>query len=133
MLVGSISRRRAVRVHKRVGHQGDLCCGGEDGGMADGEVTAPSAGAVAPPAPAGAMRIGIVNFSFTPASITVKGGQAVQRANGDAVAHTVDFSGNTSKVLNRGDTYTRIFIRPGVYPYICSIHPFMHGIVTVTA
>jgi len=102
-------------------------------GMADGAVTAPSAGAVAPPAPAGAVRVGIVNFSFTPASITVKVGQPIQWTNGDAVAHTVDFSGDTSKVLNRGDIYTKIFSRPGVYPYICSIHPFMHGTVTVTA
>jgi plastocyanin len=102
-------------------------------GMADGPVTAPSAGAVAPPAPAGSALVGIVNFSFTPARVTVKVGQAIQWTNRDAVAHTVDFSGDTSKVLNRGDTYTKTFARPGVYPYICSIHPFMHGTVTVTA
>jgi plastocyanin len=102
-------------------------------GMADGPVTAPSAGAVAPPAPAGSALVGIVNFTFTPARVTVKVGQAIQWTNRDAVAHTVDFSGDTSKVLNRGDTYTKTFARPGVYPYICSIHPFMHGTVTVTA
>jgi plastocyanin len=36
-------------------------------------------------------------------------------------------------VLNRGDTYTQTFTAPGTYPYICSIHPFMHGTVIVIA
>jgi plastocyanin len=36
-------------------------------------------------------------------------------------------------VLNRNDQFTHTFTTPGTYAYICSIHPFMHGSVTVTA
>jgi plastocyanin len=118
-------------------------------GMA-GMAVAPTMAAVAPPAPAAPpvpggppastipgpaaqAQVGILNFAFTPAKVTIKAGQAVRWTNQDAVAHTVDFSGHISNVLNRGDSYTQIFSTPGTYHYICSIHPFMHGTVVVTA
>jgi len=41
--------------------------------------------------------------------------------------------GLQSPVLNQNDTYTHTFSSPGTYPYICSIHPFMHGTVVVTS
>jgi len=85
------------------------------------------------PAPAAQAQVGILNFAFTPATIDIKAGQAVRWTNEDAVAHTVDFSGHISNVLNRGDSYTQTFTTPGTYHYICSIHPFMHGTVVVTA
>jgi plastocyanin len=102
----------------------------------------PAASAVAPvpeappaptiAAPAAQAQVGILNFAFTPAKITIKAGQAVRLTNEDAVAHTVDFSGRISNVLNRGHSYTQTFTKPGTYHYICSIHPFMHGTVVVT-
>jgi|GEM_PF-565815 len=81
----------------------------------------------------GDTQVQIVNFTFSPATVTIRAGQAVEWTNRDSVAHTVDFSGVISNVLNRGDTYTQRFTAPGTYRYICSIHPFMHGTVIVTA
>jgi plastocyanin len=81
----------------------------------------------------GDAQVRIVNFTFSPATVTIHVGQAVEWTNRDAVAHTVDLSGVISNVLSRGDTYTQRFTAPGTYPYICSIHPFMHGRVVVTA
>jgi plastocyanin len=78
-------------------------------------------------------QVGILNFAFTPNKITIKAGQSVRWTNEDAVAHTVDFSGHISNAMNRGDSYTQTFTKPGTYHYICSIHPFMHGTVVVTA
>jgi plastocyanin len=106
-------------------------------GMA-GMAAAQTMPAAAPPAatsPASAAQaeVGILNFAFTPAKITIKAGQAVRWTNEDAVDHTVDFSGHISNVVNRGDTYTQTFTTPGTYHYICSIHPFMHGTVVVTS
>jgi len=80
----------------------------------------------------GDTQVRIVNFTFSPATITVRAGQTVEWTNRDAIAHTVDFSGVISNVLNRGGTYTQRFTAPGTYRYICSIHPFMHGTVVVT-
>ena len=81
----------------------------------------------------GDVLVRIVNFRFSPATVTVRAGQTVEWTNQDAVAHTVDFAGVISNVLNRGGTYTLRFSAPGTYAYICSIHPFMHGTVVVTA
>jgi plastocyanin len=111
---------------------------GNTTGTAPMEMAAPAPGVTArPPATGrpqrGDAQVKIVNFTFSPAVITVHAGQTVEWTNRDAVAHTVDLSGVISNVLNRGDTYTQRFTAPGTYRYICSIHPFMRGTVVVTA
>ena len=100
---------------------------------------APSAtaapGATGAPDPAATATVGILNFKFTPAALTVKAGTTVVWTNNDAIAHTVNFmTGDiNSSVLNQNDQFSHTFTTPGTYDYICSIHPFMHGSVTVTA
>jgi amicyanin len=89
-----------------------------------------------PPAvPAGAAEVGIVNFKFTPATVTIKVGGTIDWTNHDDIGHTVSFAGQgiNSKVLQRNDRFSHTFDTPGTYTYICSIHPFMHGTVVVTA
>jgi len=81
----------------------------------------------------GDVQVRIINFTFSPATVTIRAGQTVEWTNGDGVAHTVDLSGVISNVLNRGDHYAQTFAAPGTYAYICSIHPFMHGTVVVTS
>jgi len=88
-----------------------------------------------PPAvPTGAAEVGIVNFKFTPATVTIKVGGTVDWTNHDDIGHTVTFAGQgiNSKVLQRNDRFSHTFDTPGTYTYICSIHPFMHGTVVVT-
>ena len=88
-----------------------------------------------PPAvPAGAAEVGIVNFKFTPATVTIKVGATIDWTNHDDIGHTVSFAGQgiNSKVLQRNDRFSHTFDTPGTYTYICSIHPFMHGTVVVT-
>jgi plastocyanin len=95
--------------------------------------SAPGASTSVPLTPQrGDVHVRIINFKFSPATVTVRAGQTVEWTNQDGVAHTVDLSGVTSNVLNRGDSYTQRFTAPGTYAYICSIHPFMHGTVVVT-
>jgi amicyanin len=89
-----------------------------------------------PPAvSAGAVQVGIVNFKFTPDSLTIKVGTTVNWTNHDDIAHTVSFTGSgvRSGVLDRNGAYSHTFTAPGTYAYICSIHPFMHGTVIVTS
>ena len=95
----------------------------------------PATSAPPPPAvPAGAAEVGIVNFKFTPATVTIKVGGTVDWTNHDDIGHTVTFAGQgiNSRVLQRNDRFSHTFDTPGTYTYICSIHPFMHGTVVVT-
>ena len=78
--------------------------------------------------------IDILNFKFTPAELTVKAGTTIRWTNHGYVPHTVDFTDGAvnSGVLSNGNQFTHTFTTPGTYPYICHIHPFMHGTVVVT-
>jgi amicyanin len=96
----------------------------------------PATSTSAPPTvPAGAAEVGIVNFKFMPATVTIKVGGTVGWTNQDDIGHTVSFAGPgiNSKVLQRNDRFSHAFDAPGTYTYICSIHPFMHGTVVVTS
>ena len=77
----------------------------------------------------------IKNFAFSPAAVTVKAGSTVVWTNDDSIQHDVTFDGGgiASSTLNQNDTFSHTFPTAGTYHYICSIHPFMHGTVIVTA
>ena len=80
--------------------------------------------------------VSIDNFAFGPAAITVRAGATVTWTNNDEEPHTVFSSagGFKSPVLaSNQNTYSFTFTTPGTYDYNCTIHPFMHGTVTVTA
>jgi plastocyanin len=89
---------------------------------------------VAAPAAAGPAAVMINNFMFGPAGLTVKAGSTVTWTNQDEEPHTVVGSGLRSPVLgNQGSTFSHTFTDAGTYTYNCSIHPYMHGTVTVTS
>lgn len=78
----------------------------------------------------------ISNFSFSPATLTVKKGTTVTWTNQDSVAHTVtETDGKTgpdSASLGKGQTYSFTYTTAGTFTYHCKIHPDMTGTVTVT-
>src|SRR5207237_5297297 len=77
--------------------------------------------------------IAIGKFAFTPATITVKPGQAITFTNSDPVAHT-STSGDgiwDSGEIAPGGTFSTTLDQPGTYAYHCSIHPFMQATVVV--
>jgi amicyanin len=80
-------------------------------------------------------QVKISNFKFGPRTLTVKVGTRVTWTNNDAIAHSVNFAaGNiNSKALGQGAKFSHTFAAAGTYPYICDIHPFMHGTIVVTA
>jgi plastocyanin len=84
--------------------------------------------------PVATTSVNIANFAFSPAAITVKAGVTVTWTNQDEDAHTVAITGApVSQPLQNGDKYTHTFAQPGTYSYLCTIHPFMRGVVVVTA
>jgi plastocyanin len=67
--------------------------------------------------------VGIVNFSFGPASVTIN--------VGDSIKWTV-LEGTHTVSLTPGGVFSRTFDQAGSYPYFCTIHPStMKGTVTV--
>lgn len=81
-------------------------------------------------------KISISNFSFSPASVTVKKGTSVTWTNQDSVAHTVvetdGKDGPQSQSVSKGQSYSFTYNTVGSFAYHCSIHPDMTGTVTVT-
>ncbi|MYZ34389.1 hypothetical protein GT002_04525 [Streptomyces sp. SID4917] len=75
------------------------------------------------------------NFAFMPAALTVAPGARITVTNKDDTAHTVTATAGKAfdtGTVDAGRTVT--FTAPakaGVYPYICTIHPFMKGTLTV--
>jgi plastocyanin len=90
------------------------------------------------PAPAGAQgaaAVSIRHHMFMPAGITVPAGATVTWTNEDGAPHTVTSDarglfGSGWKL--EGGRFSFTFTRPGTYPYHCSIHRQMHGVVVVT-
>jgi plastocyanin len=72
-------------------------------------------------------------FRFSPSSISVGTGDTVTWTNNGAEPHDVTGSGLASGTLSSGQGYSHTFASAGTFSYICSIHPFMKGSVTVQA
>ena len=103
--------------------------------MAGMQMAAQHAGNASNTAAVATGAVHIKNFAFSPAVVTVRVGSTVVWTNDDSIQHDVTFDGGgiASSVLNHNDTYSHTFSTAGTYHYICSIHPFMHGTVIVTA
>ncbi len=91
------------------------------------------AGAGATLAAASDAEVTIKDFDFQPMAVTVPVGSTVTWKNLDGEPHTVTSADGVfrSGALDQGDSYSFRFTRPGVYAYLCSIHPRMTAKVTV--
>jgi len=88
------------------------------------------------PASADTASVSINGFAFMPASVSVTAGSTVTwTQNQSGVMHTVtaDNGSFDSGALATGRTFSMTFSTAGTFAYHCSIHPSMHGTVTVTA
>lgn len=79
--------------------------------------------------------VGIDQFAFGPAEITIEPGTIVEWVNHDQTIHNIILT--TARVaspgMDTGDHYTHEFDAPGDYPYLCGLHPHMTGIIHVKA
>ena len=71
--------------------------------------------------------------AFMPASLTVTAGDTVTWVNDDFFPHTVTSSRGAfdSGSIEQGKAWTLTAVRPGEYPYVCTLHPTMTGILRV--
>ena len=85
--------------------------------------------------------LSIVNYGFSPSSLTVKSGTTVVWTNMDRVDHTVTFgehgagmgSGMDSTTMRHMASHSYTFMEAGTYEYHCDPHSYMTGTVVVTA
>jgi plastocyanin len=118
-----------------------VACGGSTQAAQQPSAAATEHPTKSPPAPPAAAAnpvatnsVSIANFAFSPAVITVKAGATVTWTNQDQDAHTVAITGApVSNPMQNAETYTHTFSQAGSFSYICSIHPYMHGMVIVTS
>jgi plastocyanin len=98
---------------------------------------------VAPPADAGGggchggttegagSEVRIEQACFTPTVLRVPVGAEVTFTNGDEMLHAISGTAMGYDDLSDGASVQRTFDRPGVYPYMCHLHPGMTGAVLV--
>ena len=75
----------------------------------------------------------IKKFAFEPKEITVAPGTKVVWINRDETPHQIK-AGNGSFVspaMDTDDKYERVFATEGDFSYVCTLHPFMTGVVHV--
>ena len=87
--------------------------------------------AAAPAAPA--VEVGIAKFAYGPKEITIAPGTKIVWTNHDETPHTVTSNDKSfaSKGLDTDDKFEHTFATEGDFSYICTVHPFMTGVVHV--
>lgn len=93
----------------------------------DDTASAPPSGGGAPPS------IAIRNFAFVPAELAALRGQGITVTNEDKAPHTitaVDGSFDSGE-LAQGQSFTFAPVSPGTVNYICDLHQYMKGTLTV--
>ena len=80
-----------------------------------------------------AVDLNIAKFAFAPKEITVAPGTKIVWTNRDETPHTVTSNDKSfaSKGLDTDDKFEHTFASEGDFAYICTVHPFMTGVVHV--
>lgn len=98
-----------------------------------------------PPPPPVGNSVSIVDYAFSPDTLTVSAGTQVTWVNDGAMGHTAtadDNSWNSGTLaapmggggyggMTSGGSFSHTFDTPGTYAYHCGIHSSMHGVIKV--
>jgi len=92
---------------------------------------------MAPPPDHSTVTVEVKDMKFTPANITIKPGQTVRWAFADTAPHTVEGISDGaleihSAIIREGE-WSHKFTSPGIFRYLCTLHPEMKGVVEVRA
>jgi plastocyanin len=77
----------------------------------------------------------ISDYQYSPGTLTIHAGETVTWTNAGPSEHSAtanDHSFDTG-LLKKGSSASHTFTQAGTFTYFCSIHPFMHGTITVLA
>jgi plastocyanin len=121
-------------------------CGSDDSGSGstatgataeESETTAPTDSGATETAPSGeavrSAKVEIIDFAYSPETVTVQAGGKVTWRNEDSAEHTVTLDDGSfeSGDLAEGKLKSESFKSPGSFAYHCEIHPEMTGTVEV--
>src|SRR5213596_2825760 len=83
--------------------------------------------------PAPTVDLNIAKFAYAPKEITIAPGTKIVWTNRDETPHTVTSNDKSfaSKGLDTDDKFEHTFSSEGDFSYICTVHPFMTGVVHV--
>ncbi len=80
----------------------------------------------------GLFDVNIASFVFGPSKASIPAGKAVTWTNTDDSPHQISVKGQPrTAVLLKGQSASLTFDQPGMFDYICSLHPGMKGQVEV--
>ena len=101
-------------------------CGSDDGDAPDG---------AAPPA-ATTSTVVIKSFEFTPARVEAKVGDTITVRNEDTANHS--FTAKDDQALFDTGQFTAgerqiSLTKAGTYDFVCTVHPYMEGVIQVSA
>lgn len=95
----------------------------------------PAPASAGPAADAAVVVVKIKDFLYAPETVTVKKGARVDFENLDTAPHTATIAEGAMKfdsgTIEKGETKSVSFAKPGTYAYLCLFHPYMKGTVTV--
>ena len=82
-----------------------------------------------------AAKVSIANFAFAPGEITVAPAKTVTWSNDDGAPHGLAYKDGAkgTDVLLPGASFSRMYDQPGTFDYVCAVHAYMTGKVTVRA
>ncbi|HKU53857.1 MAG TPA: cupredoxin family copper-binding protein [Rhizomicrobium sp.] len=85
------------------------------------------------PVEAADVSVTIKNFDYSPMDLDIAAGTTVVWKNLDGEPHTIASVDGAfrSPALDQNDSYSFTFNRPGIFKYICSIHPKMKATIVV--
>jgi len=111
------------------------CSSSSSAAASAGGASTGSSSSAASDVPAASVHVIIKNFAFHPDDFTVKPGATVTVTNDDTVDHTFtarDRAFNTGDIAPGQTVHFTAPTKPGQYPYLCLIHQFMTGTLTVS-
>ena len=77
------------------------------------------------------VKVSMRNMQFYPQTLKVKKGTVVEWKNDDLVPHTATSASFDSGSLGQGKSWRHTFTESGQFPYACTFHPTMTGVVIV--
>jgi plastocyanin len=77
-------------------------------------------------------RVALEGTCFSPSTLHAEAGTTITFVNRDPYAHNVSGTGwGNYEDMDQGDRFTTSFADEGIYPFACTLHPGMTGVVLV--
>ena len=83
------------------------------------------------PVAKGAGSVSMIEYAFSPATVTISVGDTITWTNTGQEDHTATGSGFATGTVGPGGSASHTFTSAGTFPYVCDFHPNMKGTVVV--